>query len=107
MPVKTESDVWQENESGPGARERIVSFLERNRGKAFTAMEIHQHSFDTNTPDPEEDYASYSAILTQMTIHLASLSYHGEVKGKPLPNEELDDNDHEDGHTAYYTVTED
>ena len=106
MPIKTESDVWEKTESGPGARERIVEFLEKNRGKAFTAMEIHEHAYDTETPKAEEDYSSYSAILTQMTVHLAALSYLGDVKGKPLPNSELD-NDHKDGHTAYYTVAGD
>lgn len=106
MPINTDSDVWTETESGPGARERIVEFLEKNRGKAFTAMEIHEHAFDTETPKAEDDYSSYSAIITQMTVHLAALSYLGDVKGKPLPNAELD-NDHKDGHTAYYTVTGD
>lgn len=105
MPIKTDSDVWQETESGPGARERIVDFLERNTGKAFSAMEIHRHAFDDKTPDPEDDYSAYSAIITQMTMHLASLSYLGDIEGRPLPNEELD-NDHTDGYTAYYTAPE-
>jgi hypothetical protein len=105
MPIKTDSDVWQETESGPGARERIVEFLEKNRGKAFSAMEIHEHAYETETPKAEEDYSSYSAILTQMTVHLAGLSYLGDVEGKPLPNSKLD-NEHETGRTAYYTAPE-
>lgn len=104
MPIKTDSDVWEEKESGPGARQRIVDFLEKNEGKAFTAMEIHEHAFDTETPEREDDYSSYSAILTQMTVHLAGLSYLGDVKGKPLPNSELE-NEKTEGHTAYYTAT--
>ena len=103
MPIKTDSEVWEESEAGPGARERIVEFLEKNRGKAFTAMEIHEHAFDTKTPSAEDDYSSYSAIITQMTVHLAGLSYLGDVEGKSLPNSDLD-NDHSDGHTAYYTA---
>ena len=86
--------------------ERIVEFLEVNRGKAFTAMEIHEHAFDAKTPEAEDDYASYSAILTQMTVHLASLTYLGDVEGKVIPNSELE-NKHEDGHTAYYTAPTD
>ncbi|MFP4175056.1 MAG: hypothetical protein ACLFSW_04680 [Halobacteriales archaeon] len=106
MAIRTDEDVWQETETGPGARERIVEFLEQNRGKAFSAMEIHDHAFDTPTPDPDDDPSSYSAIITQMTIHLAALSYLGKVEGKPLPNDELP-NDHDGGHTAYYTAATD
>ena len=106
MAIRTDEDVWKETETGPGARDRIVDFLNQNRGKAFSAMEIHDHAFDTATPDPEDDPSSYSAIITQMTIHLAALSYLGEVEGKPLPNDELP-NDHDDGHTAYYTAVTD
>jgi len=103
MAIRTDEEVWKETESGPGARERIVEFLEQNRGKAFSAMEIHDHAFDTPTPDADDDPSSYSAIITQMTLHLAALSYLGKVEGKPLPNPELP-NDHDDGHTAYYTA---
>ncbi|MCX2818145.1 hypothetical protein EGH25_02090 [Haladaptatus sp. F3-133] len=105
MAIRTDEDVWNETETGPGARERIVDFLGQNRGKAFSAMEIHDHAFDTPTPDPDDDPSSYSAIITQMTIHLSALSYLGKVEGKPLPNDELP-NDSEGGHKAYYTATE-
>jgi hypothetical protein len=106
MAIKTDEDVWKETETGPGARERIVDFLEQNRGKAFSAMEIHDHAFDTPTPDPDDDPSSYSAIITQMTIHLAALSYLGKVEGKPLPNDKVP-NEHDEGHTAYYTAATD
>ena len=105
MPIKTDSGVWEETDSGPTAMERIVDFLETNRGKAFTTMEIHEYAFDVETPTAEDDYASYSAIITQMTVHLASLTYLGDVEGKVLPNSELD-NEHQEGNTAYYTAPE-
>ena len=106
MPIKTDSEVWEDTDAGPTAMERIVQFLEKNRGKAFTAMEIHEYAFDVETPSAEEDYASYSAIITQMTVHLANLTYLGDVEGRVLPNSELD-NEHEDGNTAYYTAAGD
>jgi len=106
MPIKTDSEAWQDTESKPTAMESIVKFLEKNRGKAFTPMEIHEHAFETETPQREEDYAQYSAILTQMTVHLANLTYLGDVEGKMLPNSELE-NERVEGSTDYYTAPKD
>lgn len=118
MPLDTTSEVWQSTERAGSTRTEILEFFEDNPDKAYTVNEISQEILGVDVFEIPEIDGEIGEVLGEVAVqqsnksmyeafiksHLSALVYAGEIHGKPIPNEALD-NDVSDGKTSVYSYS--
>jgi len=118
MPIDTNSEVWQSTERAGSTRTEILEFFKDNPDKAYTVNEISQEILGVDVFEVPEIDGEIGEILGEITVqqanksmyeafiksHLSALVYTGDIHGKPIPNEALDNNV-SDGKTSVYSYS--
>ena len=118
MPIDTNSEVWQSTDRAGSTRTEILEFFKDNPDKAYTVNEISQEILGVDVFEVPDVDGEIGEILGEVTVqqanksmyeafvksHLSALVYTGEIYGKPIPNEALD-NDVSDGKTSVYSYS--
>ncbi|MEF8787163.1 MAG: hypothetical protein V5A45_14625 [Haloarculaceae archaeon] len=118
MPIDTNSEVWQSTDRAGSTRTEILEFFKDNPDKAYTVNEISQEILGVDVFEVPDVDGEIGEILGEVTVqqanksmyeafvksHLSALVYAGEIIGKPIPNEALD-NDVSDGKTSVYSYS--